>query len=254
MLPGMATNDKAVARTHGAPRQAERRFYTGMAMAILVIALAGFARTYFLRPVLPAPTPALPALSPLIHLHGALFTGWVLLFLVQVRLIATRRSGLHRRLGVAGAVMAAVMLGVGTQTAIAAVARGVAPFGMDPRRFLIVPLFAIALFALFVGAGIVARRDPQSHKRFMLLGTIAMLPPAIARWVLLLGLGPPMVFAIATLLLVPLVVWDWKTLGRIHPVTFWAGSLLIVSGPLRLVLARTDGWLRIAEWLVAAAS
>ena len=76
----------------------------------------------------------------------------------------------------------------------------------------------------------------------MLLATIALLPPAIARWVLLLGLGPPVVFAVATLLLLPLVGWDLKTL--------WGGLLLIVSGPLRLVLAQTDGWLVLSNWLV----
>jgi len=231
-------------------RRSERRFFTGMALGILVLALAGFARTYFLRPLLAAPTPALPALTPLIHLHGALFTAWVALFLVQARLVAAQRIALHRRLGVAAGVLAAAMVAVGTATAIHGAVRGVAPFGMDPRRFLIVPLFAIGLFALFVGGGILARRDPQSHKRWMLLGTIAMLPPAIARWVLLLGLGPPVVFAVATLLLVPLVVWDWRTLRRLHPVTLWAGLVLVVSGPLRLVLAQTDGWLGIAGWMV----
>jgi hypothetical protein len=234
-------------------RRSEHRFFTGMAVGILVLALAGFARTYFLRPLLAAPTPALPALTPLIHLHGALFTGWVVLFLLQARLVAAKRIALHRRFGVAGGVLAAAMTVVGSATAIHGAVRGVAPFGMDPRRFLLVPLFAIGLFALFVGAGILARRDPQSHKRWMLLGTIAMLPPAIARWVLLLGLGPPVVFAVATLLLVPLVVWDWRTLHRLHPVTLWAGLVLVVSGPLRLALARTDGWLGIAEWLMELA-
>ena len=221
-----------------------------MALGILVLALAGFARTYFLRPVLAEPAPPLPALTPLIHLHSLLFTAWVMLFLVQVRLVAAKRIALHRGLGVGGAVLAAGMVGLGTLTAIHGALRGVAPFGMDPRRFLIVPLFAIALFALFVACGIATRRDPQSHKRYMLLGTIALLPPAIARWVLLLGLGPPVVFAVATLLLVPLVVWDWRTLRRLHPVTLWAGSLLVVSGPLRLVLSQTDGWLRIADWML----
>lgn len=241
MVPGVVLQES---------RRSERRFFTAMAAAILVVALAGFARTYFLRPVLAAPTPALPPLSPLIHLHGVLFTGWVLLFLVQVRLVASRRLGLHRRLGMAGAVLAAAMLVVGSLTAITAVGRNIAPFGMDPRRFLIVPLFAIALFALFIGAGVLARRDPQSHKRWMLLGTIAMLPPAIARWVLLLGLGPPVVFMVATLLLVPLVVWDLRTRRRLHPVTLWGGLVLVVSGPLRLVLAHTDGWLAVSNWLV----
>jgi hypothetical protein len=146
--------------------------------------------------------------------------------------------------------MAALMVGIGTLVAIQAVLRGVAPFGMDPRRFLIVPLFAVGLFAVFVVAGVRARRDPQSHKRLMLLATIALLPPAIARWALQLGLGPPAVLAIATLFLVPMVVWDLKTRRRLHPVTLWGGLLLVIAGPLRLVLARTDGWLAISDWLV----
>ena len=231
-------------------RRAERSFFTVMAVGILVLALAGFARTYFLRPVLAAPAPPLPTLTPLIHLHSLLFTAWVVLFLVQVRLVAAKRIALHRRLGVGGAVLAAGMVGLGTLTAIHGAVRGVAPFGIDPRRFLIVPLFAVALFALYAIAGILARRDPQAHKRFMLLATIALLPPAIARWVLLLGLGPPVVFAVAALLLVPLVVWDLRTLRRLHPVTLWAGSLLLISGPLRLALSRTDAWLAIADRLM----
>ena len=88
-------------------RRAERRFFTGMAVGILVLALAGFARTYFLRPVLADPAPPLPALPPLIHLHGLLFTAWVVLFLGQVRLVAVKRVALHRRLGVGGSVPAA---------------------------------------------------------------------------------------------------------------------------------------------------
>jgi hypothetical protein len=221
-----------------------------MAAAIVVTALAGFARTYFLRPLLPVLAPAPMALTPLIHVHGLLFTGWVLLLLVQVRLVAAKRITSHRRLGVAGAAMAGLMVVVGTLTALYGVVRGVAPFGIDPRRFLIVPLFSILLFVVFVVAGVRARRDPQSHKRLMLLATIAVLPPAIARWVLLLGLGPPVVFAVATLLLVPIVAWDLKTRQRLHPVTLWGGLLLVVSGPLRLALAQTDGWLVLSNWMV----
>ncbi len=94
------------------------------------------------------------------------------------------------------------------------------------------------------------RRDAQSHKRLMLLGTIALLPPAIARWVLLLGLGPAVVLALSTLFVVPLVIWDLKTRKSLHPVTLWGGLLVVLSGPLRLGLAQTDGWLKIADWLV----
>lgn len=231
-------------------QRSERTFFSAMAASILIAVFVGFARTYFLRAALPVPTPAPLGLTPLIHLHGLLFTGWGVLLFVQARLVAARRIDLHRRLGMVGVALAVLMVGIGTLVAIHAVLRGVAPFGMDPRRFLIVPLFAIGLFALFVVAGVRARRDPQTHKRLMLLATIALLPPAIARWVLQLGLGPPVVLAIATLFLVPLVVWDLKTRRHLHPVTLWGGLLLVISGPLRLVLARTDGWLAISDWLV----
>jgi hypothetical protein len=231
-------------------QQSERAFFSAMAAAILFAVVIGFARTYFLRAVLPVPTPAPLGLTPLVHLHGLLFTGWAVLLVVQARLVAAKRVDLHRRLGMAAVVMAALMVGIGTLVAIQAVLRGVAPFGMDPRRFLVVPLFAVGLFAVFVVAGVRARHDPQSHKRLMLLATIALLPPAIARWVLPLGLGPPAVLAIATLFLVPMVVWDLQTRRRLHPVTLWGGLLLVIAGPLRLVVARTDGWLAISDWLV----
>jgi hypothetical protein len=221
-----------------------------MAAAILVAVFVGFARTYFLKPVLPVSTQAPLGLTPLIHLHGLLFTGWAVLLLVQARLVAATRIDLHQRLGKVGAVLAALMVGVGTLTAIHAVVRGVAPFGMDPRRFLVVPLVALMLFAVFVVAGVRARRDPQSHKRLMLLATIALLPPAIARWATQLGLGPPVVLAIATLFLLPIVIRDLRTRGRLHPVTLWGGLLLVISVPLRLALARTDGWLAVSDWLV----
>ena len=231
-------------------RRSEHRFFTSMAVAILLAVLVGFARTYFLRSLLPAPTPAPLGLTPLIHFHSLLFTGWVFLLLVQARLVAAKRIDIHRRLGMAAAALATMMVGIGTLVAIQAVVRGVGPFEMDPRGFLIVPLFALGLFAVFVVMGIGARRDPQRHKRLMLLATIALLPPAIARWVLPMGFAPPVVLIVATLFLVPLVVWDLKTRGRLHPVTLWGGLLLVVSGPLRLALAHTEGWLSISDWLV----
>jgi hypothetical protein len=221
-----------------------------MAVTIFVAAVAGFSRTYFLKPLLPEAVPAPRELTPLIHLHAALFTGWLILLLVQTKLVATQRIHVHRNVGVVGAVLAAAMLIVGTLTALHGALRGVAPFGMDPLRFLIIPLAAVVLFAAFVTVALLRRRDPQSHKRWMLLATVALLPPVLARLVRLFGLGPPFVLGLSMLFIVPLFAWDLKTRGRLHPVTLWGGLLLIASVPLRLALAQTDAWLRIASWLV----
>ena len=100
-------------------------------------------------------------------------------------------------------------------------------------------------------AGIRARRDPQSHKRLVLLATVALLPPALARWVIVyLGLGPPVVLALSTLFVLPLVAWDLRTLGRLHPATLWGGLLAIASQPFRLWLMGTGTWLPLAaRWI-----
>ncbi|HYN03649.1 MAG TPA: hypothetical protein VE359_14470 [Vicinamibacteria bacterium] len=232
-------------------RRAERAFFGGMSALIAVTILLGFARTYYLRPLVAAPSPPLPTLTSLIHVHGLLFTGWIVVLVVQTCLVAARRVDVHRRLGIAGVALAVLMIGVGTLTALQGVVRGVSPGGIEPRRFLAMPLFALLVFGLLLFAGIRARRDPQSHKRLVLLATIALLPPALARWMIVyLGLAPPFVLAVSMMFILPLVVWDWKTLGRLHPVTLWGGLLVVASGPLRLAIAFTPAWLAFADWAV----
>ena len=250
----MTTDLAAIRGTTASPRPlpaAERRFFSGYALALLATVLIGFAQTYYLRPLLPAPARPLHSLSPLIHVHGVLFTGWMLLLVAQTRLIAARRADLHRRAGVAGALLAVAMVVVGVLAALHAVLRGSTPPGSEPRRFLVVPFADITLFALFVAAALWARRDPQTHKRLIVLANLALMPPALARWLILyFGFGPPLLFAVSTLFLVPLVIWDLTRWKRLHPVTLWGGLLLVLSGPGRFALGQTDAWLTFADWAV----
>src|SRR5215212_2608778 len=94
-------------------RRRERVFYTGMAVAFLSVVFAGFARTYYLRPYF-GTTP----LTPLLHLHGLIFSSWIVLLLAQTALVAVRRTGVHRRLGWLGAGLAVLMILVGSITAV----------------------------------------------------------------------------------------------------------------------------------------
>src|SRR5262245_44957976 len=74
----------------------DRRFYTGVAIAGLVIVFAGFSRTFYLKTL--TGTPALP---PIVHVHGLVFSAWMLLFVAQTWLVASGNTRTHRRLGVA---------------------------------------------------------------------------------------------------------------------------------------------------------
>jgi hypothetical protein len=84
----------------------------------------------------------------------------------------------------------------------------------------------------------------------MLMATLAMLPPAIARLVIFFGLPPPVLIVAATLFVVPMVAWDWKTRGRLHPVTLWGGLVLVLSLPIRFAILQTDAWLATSNWMV----
>jgi hypothetical protein len=236
-----------------APRHSERAFFGVLTLVMAVVVFGGFARTYYLRPLVSAPALAgqLP-ITRLIHIHALFFSGWMVLLVVQARLVAARKIALHRRLGLASVGLAVLMVCVGTVTALQAVGRGVSPPGLDARRFLVVPLFALLVFAVLFAAAIVERRNPQAHKRLMLLATVGLLPPALARWLIFyLGLGAPAVLGATTLFLVPLVVWDLRTLGRLHPATLWGGLFVVLSVPIRLAIAFTPAWLGVADRLTA---
>ena len=114
--------DKVVDRGSG-----DRVFFTGMSLAAALTVFAGFAPTYYLR------SSGLPPLSPLVHLHGLVFTAWIFLFLAQTTLVAAHRTDLHRRFGIAGSILAVVLVGVGTTTAVDLLRRGVVFDGIDPR-------------------------------------------------------------------------------------------------------------------------
>jgi len=158
-------------------RSRERIFYTGIATLCAAVIFAGFFRTYYLKALF-----ANLPLTPLVHLHGIVFTCWLVLFITQTTLVAAKRTDLHRRLGVFSAVLAGVMIVVGPMTAIAAAKRGFGvPGRPSPLVFLTIPMFDILVFAILVATGLSYRQRPDMHKRLMLLATVSILPPGIAR-------------------------------------------------------------------------
>lgn len=249
----MATIDMSTypVRSH-APGHYDRLFYSGMAVAMTLTVIAGFARTYYFRGYLgdPATFSGAAALTPIIHLHGALFTAWMVLFIVQTGLIAARRVAVHRRLGFAGAGLAAAMVVVGVKTAIAGAQRGAGPPGIDPLVFLVVPLFDIALFAGFVAAAMWRRRDKEAHKRLMLLAYVAIVTAGVARIPGVLPFGPLAFFALSFLFVLAGIIYDRVSRGRIHRVYVVGGAILVLSVPVRLALSGTAAWQSFARSLV----
>jgi len=231
--------------------QYDRQFYGAMAVTMGLTVFAGFAPTYYLRFFAGGPTATTAGgpFTPLIHVHGALFTAWVALFIVQTALVSSRRVAAHRRLGVAGAVLAAAMVVAGTSTAIATAARGLAPSGVDPLAFLAIPIFDMVLFATFVTTALARRRNKEAHKRLMLLAYVSILTAAVARLPGVLPLGPPAFFGLSFLFVVAAGTYDFLSRRQVHKVYLWGGALIAISVPVRLAVSGTGAWRALAEWL-----
>ena len=158
-------------------RRYDHVFFSAMALLMLATVFAGFARTYYLAGVFHAPLPGL-----IIHLHGAAFSGWILLLVAQTSLVSAARVDVHRRLGIAGFFWACLMVILGVLAATNSLNRNAAPPPADAKFFYIIPLTDMLIFATLIFFAFRNRSNPSAHKRLILIGTVALMIAAIARW------------------------------------------------------------------------
>jgi hypothetical protein len=161
-----------------------------------------------------------------------------------------KRTDLHRRAGVFGAVIALAVFILGTLTAITAAKLGHTP-GPPPLIFLVIPLGDILVFALLVGTALYFRGRSDIHKRVMLLSCVGMVSAAMARlpFDFVQNGGPPVFFAMTDLLMLSCVAYDTIKHRRLHPAFGWGVLFIVLSQPLRLILSGTAEWMQFAHWV-----
>jgi hypothetical protein len=220
------------------------KFYFNMGLLMLVLVLTGFASAAFVRGTSPLDLPLL------FHLHGIVFIAWFLLFINQARLIGNKAYVQHKKLGYASLVVVAVMLVTGVLMAAGSYQRGWSPVPDSTiQQFLAFPLLDLSGFLLFFTLGVINRGNGIFHKHCMLIASIAMLDPALARLALSIGVMP-----LALLLHVGLVgtvmVHDRRTVGKIHVIT-WAGLAFVI---LRLAffftIATSGAWASLMDGIL----
>jgi len=223
-----------VARPVTATKRADDVFFTSMSVLILAIVVVGFAPSYFLRGAVFAPLPSL-----LVHLHGAVFSSWIFLFVVQTSLVSAGNVRLHRRLGVLGAVIAGLMVLLGILTPLGTIHRAaVLPSFFTPESFLAGNIFGILVFGAYVGVAIWKRKDRIVHKRLMLIANAILTEPALSRMPIMQRY--PMLIGLIPLgIIVGMFVFDLFTQRRILAVTVIGGILFwAADGP-------------VSDWIIA---
>jgi hypothetical protein len=237
------------------PRRFDRRLYRSASLIFFALVFWTFARTFYLKPIFH--TPALPAL---LHIHGAVMSGWVVLLVAQTGLIAARRVLWHRRLGVFGAVWAVLVVIFGSVTTLNAAAREVrahTDFAASQVVITSLDLLQMLFFAGFVAMAIWQRRRPDYHKRLMLLTIACMLPDALARLPvsfmsqaaeadlnlrIMLGLDAFIVICVGL---------DTLWHRRLHPAFAWGASLFVVAFHMALYATKSPAWIAFGKSLVS---
>lgn len=225
-------------------RRYDHFFFSGMALLVLATVFLGFAHTYYLAGVFQAPLP-----SRIIHIHGAIFSCWILLLIAQTSLVAAGRVDIHRRLGIAGFLLACLMVVVGVLAATNSLARSSAPPGIDPKTFYIIPITDVLIFAVLVFSAFRARFNPAAHKRIILIATTGLMIAAVARWPFAMVHKKPLQATLVTYgFLLLLMAYDWWSTRKVHRATIWASVFLIVVQQVRFPIGQTAAWHAFATW------
>lgn len=220
------------ARSPATHQRVRSRFYVGMSSALLLIVLAGFTPTLYLRAFF-----NVPEIPVFVFVHGIVLTAWFVGFFLQTALVAVRRTDIHRRLGWVLAGLGVIVLASSTAVTLNMVPRRVA-LGMDIEariaRFsgIVWSDFAALLaFTIFLSTAIALRRHPESHKRLMLLSSISLVAPALARiflrWPVFAGLDIVLGLVGQLLFVLALGLYDLVSRKRVHPVTLLGGSFFM---------------------------
>lgn len=239
-LPDLATRRMKIAERPVVVGRRRRHFFLVSAVLMLLVVFLGFAPTFYLRGALSdRETRPLPGY---LYVHGVVMTAWYLLFLVQTVLVVSKRTSMHRRLGVIGAVLAVAVVGLGMYVTLNMVPRLTAG-GMTARQlerirveFIVIGnLFQLVAFGGLVTAAIMLRARPQAHRRLMFWAFVLTLGPALTNNRMLgdflQSLLPPWLPAfllVPAISLIGLAAHDWSTTRRVHPTTLIGAATFLV--------------------------
>jgi hypothetical protein len=224
-----------VASNAARPRRADSIFFPAMAWAIAAGVFVGFSPSWFLRFYFHSRLP----LNPLLAVHAMVATLWIVVFVTQVSLVAANRRDIHRKLGWWAAGLAAIMVIMGWMAAVWALRAGMPPSHRVPSEvFFASPVRDGVVFAPLVLLGVLNRKRPDFHKRYLLISSISLLDPALGR----LTQGSQFVPLVLTdLLLLPLVAYDIYQHGKVYRATL-IGSAIVVGCQVAFVLIAPTPW------------
>ncbi len=225
----------------------DKYFYLCMSLLIAVTVVYGFSHTVdknLIHPAVPRPF--------ILYVHAAVFSGWLIFFILQSTLVRTHNVPLHRRIGCFGAALGVAIPAVGFPTAVVMGRFNIVhSLNAKAAADLLIPFFDMFAFSIPFALAIYWRRKSEFHRRLILMATCALTAAAFGRF-------PPQIlqsvifYAGVDFLVLLGAVRDLIVNGRIHPV-YLAGLPAFVFGQIVVMftdLHESPWWLKIAHTIL----
>ncbi|MFT5166865.1 MAG: hypothetical protein ACI8P3_002097 [Saprospiraceae bacterium] len=183
----------------------------------------------------------LPPILPIVIVHGIFMLAWYILVVVQTRLIIQRNHDIHIILGKASIVLAVGIVASGIMMTLDSYARS------SRVDIVTVNLFITINFIILYTLAIYRRRHSDKHKRLILFASIAMILPALGRITQAASINDFLSLPMWLILMLAPVLYDIKTLRRVHKTTLLGIGLIIIGMALTISLMDYSIWVRFLE-------
>ena len=219
-------------------RRYDHYFFSAIAALMLLTVVFGFGPSYYFVGAFRAPLP-----STIIHIHGAVFSCWILLLIAQTSLASIGRLDIHRKLGIAGMIMAAAMLVLGVLAATDSLARPPKIPGRDALAFYAIPLVSVAAFAALMYAAFRARRNSPAHKRYVLVANVALMTAAISRLPFaFVHRKAPVAMLVGYVFILLLLIYDLWSTRKLQRSTLRGAAFLMLAQWSAVLISHTAAW------------
>lgn len=230
-------------------------FDFAMALLLAAIVIYGFSHTIggnLIHPLIPRPL--------LLYAHAAVFSAFMVIYIVQTGLVAAGNVKLHRRLGPMWVAIGAAMPVIGIATGIVMRRFDIIHYN-DYATFIAIILWDMLAFSGLFLLAVIYRRRPDYHRRLMLLATCNLMDASFSRFP---AIGLPSIpsphfwidfrglYAGVIALMCIAMARDVIVQRRVH-VVHRAAVPAIVAGQL-LAVALSDipppFWTTLSKWMV----
>lgn len=194
------------------------------------------------------------------HVHGAALTLWCVMLVSQAYLIRTKNNALHKRIGKLSYVLVPLILFTTLDLFLYRFS-GIPKLGTLDYHAAALIINALIAFVIFYGLAIFYRKKSGLHARYMVSTVFPFVTPATDRIIHIYFPstlphfyaieGTPMVpiagFLFADLILVVLIIWDWRSHKRLNVFPFVLLIMLTYHYSV-LNFHKFQFWRSFTEW------